>query len=306
MARRRKGRDISGFVIVDKPAGTGSTDVVNKVRWAFEAKKAGHAGTLDPDATGILVVALGEATKVLPLLTDALKAYDFQVRFGTATSTDDAGGDVVARSDARPDDDALRAALPGFTGDIMQVPPQVSAVKVEGERAYDLAREGVEMELAARPLYVDSLELTDRPDPDSAHLQLVCGKGGYVRAIARDLGESLGTRAHVTALRRLWSGPFTLDHAVTLDEIQRLGRTPQIDDLLLPVEAGLEQVPSVQIGAIAVPRLKNGNPCDVLSTQADFGETCWAAHRGQALAIGTYRAGQFQPSRVLNRSDAGA
>ncbi len=301
MGRRRKGRDVSGWVIVDKPAGTGSTQVVNKVRWAFGAKKAGHAGTLDPDATGILAVALGEATKVIPLLTDALKAYEFGIAFGTATATDDASGAVIAESDARPDDAGLRAALPAFVGDIEQVPPQVSAVKVEGERAYDLAREGIEMDLVARPLYVESLDLLDRPDPDHATLRLVCGKGGYVRAIARDLGEALGTRAHVTHLRRIWSGPFTLDDAVTLDAIEAAAQTPGIDDLLTPIEAGLAHVPTALVAGQSVPRLANGNPVEVLRTDADFGDTVWAVHEGRALALGTYRAGFVHPTRVLNR-----
>ncbi|MBJ3764134.1 tRNA pseudouridine(55) synthase TruB [Maribius pontilimi] len=301
MGRRRKGRDISGWVIVDKPAGLGSTDVVNKVRWAFEAKKAGHAGTLDPDATGLLALALGEATKCVPLLTDALKAYEFSVVFGAATHTDDASGDIIATSDLRPGDDDIRAALPAFTGDIEQVPPQVSAVKVDGARAYDLAREGVEMELAARPLHVQSLDLLARPDADHATLRLVCGKGGYVRAIARDLGEALGTRAHVASLRRTWSGPFTTDGAVTMDRIDALARSPEVDGLLRPVEDGLQHVPAAQIGAVALPRLKNGNPVEVLSTTAAYGDTVWAAHQGRAYAIGTYRAGMVHPTRVLNR-----
>ncbi|WOI55447.1 tRNA pseudouridine(55) synthase TruB [Palleronia sp. LCG004] len=301
MGRRRKGRDVSGWVVIDKPAGIGSTQVVNKVRWAFEAKKAGHAGTLDPDATGILAVALGEATKTVSLLTDALKAYEFGIAFGAATTTDDASGEIIATSDVRPSDAAVADALPAFVGEIEQVPPQVSAVKVEGERAYDLAREGVEMELAARPLHVESLDLLGRPDPDRAILRLVCGKGGYVRSIARDLGEALGTRAHVTHLRRMWSGPFTLDDAVRFETIDELARTPAIDELLLGIEAGLGHVPVAQVAGMSVSKLANGNPVEVLRTDADFGDTVWAMHDGRALAIGTYRAGMIHPSRVLNR-----
>jgi tRNA pseudouridine55 synthase len=206
MGRRKKGRDISGWVIVDKPAGPTSTAVVNKVRWAFDAKKAGHAGTLDPAATGVLAVALGEATKTVPYITDALKAYSFTVRFGQATNTDDAEGEVIATSDARPTDEEIRAALPRFAGEILQVPPQFSAVKIDGERAYARAREGEAVEIAARPLFVESIRLLDRPDPDHAVLEMVCGKGGYVRSLARDLGEALGCLGHVTQLRRIWSG----------------------------------------------------------------------------------------------------
>ena len=190
MGRKRKGRDISGWVIVDKPAGITSTSVVNKVKWALDAKKAGHAGTLDPEATGVLAVALGEATKTVPYITDALKAYTFTVRLGQATNTDDAEGEVISSSDLRPTDDEIKAALGGFVGDVMQVPPQFSAVKVDGVRAYKKARDGEEMELAARALWVEELLLVDRPDADHVTLEMTCGKGGYVRSIARDLGES--------------------------------------------------------------------------------------------------------------------
>ncbi|MFZ1727888.1 MAG: tRNA pseudouridine(55) synthase TruB, partial [Albidovulum sp.] len=212
---RKKGRDISGWLVVDKPAGITSTAVVNKVRWAFDAKKAGHAGTLDPAATGVLAVALGEATKTVPYITDALKCYRFTVRLGVATNTDDAEGEVIATSGARPSDDDIRAALPAFRGNIMQVPPQFSAVKVEGERAYALARAGEEMDLAARELWVESLEIIARPDADTVELEMVCGKGGYVRSVARDLGAALGCLGHVVSLRREWSGPFECSDGVT-------------------------------------------------------------------------------------------
>ena len=209
MARTRKGRAISGWLVVDKPAGVTSTTVVNKVKWAFSAQKAGHAGTLDPAATGVLAIALGEATKTVSLITDALKCYRFVVTLGAATTTDDAEGTVIATSDQRPTDADILAALPAFRGDIDQIPPQFSAVKVDGARAYDLAREGEEMDLAARPLWVDRLDLIGRPDADHVELEMVCGKGGYVRSIARDLGRSLGCLGHVQWLRREWSGPFT-------------------------------------------------------------------------------------------------
>ncbi len=215
MGRTKKGRAIHGWVIVDKPAGIGSTDVVGRVRWAFQAQKAGHAGTLDPAATGVLAVALGEATKTVPLIMDASKTYRFRVAFGAATSTDDAEGRVIATSPLRPSDTQIEAALPAFRGMIQQVPPQVSAVKVEGTRAYDLAREGVEMDLAPRPLLVEHLEMTARPDADHADFALTCGKGGYVRSIARDLGEALGCLAHVQWLRRDRAGPFLATQAVT-------------------------------------------------------------------------------------------
>ena len=188
MSRIKKGRAVTGWLIVDKPAGITSTAVVNKVKWALSAQKAGHAGTLDPDATGVLAVALGEATKTIPYITDALKCYRFRVTLGAQTDTDDASGTILATSDQRPTDAQIEAALHAFRGDIQQVPPQYSAVKVDGDRAYDLAREGEVMDLAARPLWVETLTLLDRPDPDHVDLEMVCGKGGYVRSIARDLG----------------------------------------------------------------------------------------------------------------------
>ena len=299
MARRKKGRDISGWLIVDKPAGLTSTTVVNKVRWALEAKKAGHAGTLDPAATGLLAIALGEATKTIPFVTDALKAYAFTIRIGQGTNTDDAEGEVIQTSENRPDDAAIRAALPAFEGDIEQVPPAFSAVKIDGERAYAKARAGEDVALAARPLFVESLTLTERPDADLATLEMVCGKGGYVRAIARDLGQALDTCAHVTTLRRLWSGPFDLESAVTLDLVESLARTPDLDTYVQPLEAGLTDLPQVQTTAEGAARIRNGNPGMVMASTAEYGETCWASHQGEPIAIGTYMAGELHPTRVF-------
>ena len=300
MARTKKGRAISGWLIVDKPAGITSTAVVNKVKWAFDAQKAGHAGTLDPAATGVLAVALGEATKTVPYITDALKCYRFRVRFGAATTTDDAEGSVIETSDARPTDDAIRAALAAFRGEILQVPPQFSAVKVEGERANDLAREGVEMELAARPLWVESLELLARPAADHADLEMVCGKGGYVRSIARDLGRALGCLGHVDWLRRVWSGPFQADAGTSLEAIEAGAKSPDLDRFLLPLELGLADLPQVIATPEGAARLKNGNPGMVLASEAGYGDEAWASYQGRPLAVGQYRAGELHPSRVFN------
>ncbi|TFL20067.1 tRNA pseudouridine(55) synthase TruB [Jannaschia formosa] len=297
MARRKRGRPVHGWVIVDKPAGIGSTQVVGKVRWAFDAQKAGHAGTLDPDATGVLAVALGEATKTVPFVTDALKCYRFRIAWGAETATDDASGAVTATSEARPDRAALDAALQGFRGQIEQVPPQVSAVRVEGARAYDLAREGVEMDLAPRPLWVESLDVI-AADETGAELEMVCGKGGYVRAIARDLGRALGTYGHVAWLRRTWSGPFEAEHGLSLDDLDRLARTPELDAHLHPLELGLADLPALPVTEAAATRLRNGNPAEVLSG-AEFGETCWASRDGRAVAVGTYGAGLLQPTKVF-------
>lgn len=298
MARKRKGRAISGWLVVDKPAGLTSNAVVNKVRWAFEAQKAGHAGTLDPEATGVLAIALGEATKTVPYVTDALKAYEFTVNWGAATNTDDAEGEVIARSDLRPDESAIKAALPSFLGDIQQVPPAFSAVKIDGQRAYAKARAGEDVVLEPRPLWVDSLLLLDVPSPDQAVLELVCGKGGYVRAIARDLGQDLGCLGHVDHLRRIWSGPFQADEGVSLEQIEALARTAEIDDLLLPLELGLADLPQMHCPADSIQRLRNGNPAPVIGT-AEFGDEVWASSEGLAVAVGRYRAGMLHPSRVF-------
>ena len=299
MARKRKGRDISGWLVVDKPAGITSTAVVNKVRWALDAKKAGHAGTLDPEATGVLAIALGEATKTVPYITDALKAYTFTIRLGQATNTDDAEGEVIATSDLRPDDEAIKAALGAFVGDIMQVPPQFSAVKVDGERAYKKARDGEEMELAARPLWVEELVLVDRPDQDHAVLEMTCGKGGYVRSIARDLGEALGCKAHVKSLRRIWSGPFQASEGVSLEEVDAKAKTTDLDVYLQPLEIGLNDLPEVRCLAESVAKLRNGNPASVIASDVEYGEEVWASFEGKAIAVGTYRGGEIQPSRVF-------
>lgn len=297
---RKKGRDISGWLVVDKPAGMTSTAVVNKVRWAFDAKKAGHAGTLDPDATGVLAVALGEATKTVPFITDALKCYRFAVRLGAATKTDDAEGEVIATSATRPSDDEIRAALPVFRGEIMQVPPQFSAVKVDGERAYALARAGEEMELAARELWVESLEMTGRPDADTVELEMICGKGGYVRAIARDLGAALGCYGHVLWLRREWSGPFEASDGVTIERIDALAKSEALDALLLPLEVGLADLPELKATAEGAARLRNGNPGMVIASDVAWGDDAWASYRGRAVAVGVYKSGELHPSRVFN------
>lgn len=300
MARGRKGRDVSGWLIVDKPAGITSTAVVNKVRWALEAKKAGHAGTLDPDATGVLAVALGEATKTVPYVTDALKAYRFTVRLGQATNTDDAEGEVIAKSTQRPTDDEIKTALGGFVGEIMQIPPKFSAVKINGERAYKLARDGEDVKIAPRPLWVEELVLADRLDADQVVLEMTCGKGGYVRSVARDLGTKLGCHGHVQALRRIWSGPFLVTDGLTLDQVEEMARTPALDDHLRPVEDGLYDLQELPATAEGAARIRNGNPGMVLVANAEYGDECWASYEGRVVAVGQYKAGELHPSRVFN------
>jgi tRNA pseudouridine55 synthase len=300
MARTKKGRPLNGWLVVDKPAGLTSTAVVNKVKWALSAQKAGHAGTLDPDATGVLAVALGEATKTIPHIADALKCYRFRVTFGAATDTDDAAGRVIATSAGRPTDTGIESALAAFRGQIEQVPPQYSAVKVDGERAYDLAREGERMDLAARPLWVESLTILGRPDADHVDLEMVCGKGGYVRSIARDLGAALGCLGHVEWLRRIWSGPFRAEQGVTLDQIDAEAWTDALDARLLPLEVALQDLPEFPATLEGATRLRNGNPGQVIA-HADWGCEGWASRDGQAIAIGIYQGGELHPTRVFNR-----
>lgn len=299
MARRKKGRDISGWIVVDKPAGLTSNAVVGKVRFAFQAKKAGHAGTLDPAATGVLALALGEATKTVPYVMDAEKTYDFTVRLGIATNTDDAEGEVIATSEIRPETAVIETALAAFRGDIMQVPPAFSAVKIDGERAYAKARAGDAVEIAPRPLHVAELTILDRPDPDHVTLRMVCGKGGYVRSIARDLGQALGCLGHVTTLRRTASGPFSTEGAVPLDAITELAGTAELDALLLPLETALTDLPEARCTALAAERMRHGNPGEITHTDAEYGDEAWASHQGRAVAVGIYRAGMLHPARVF-------
>jgi len=305
-ARRRRGRPVDGWLVVDKPLGVTSTQVVAKVRWALDARKAGHAGTLDPLATGVLAVALGEATKTVPYVTDAMKAYRFTVRFGEATETDDAEGAITATSALRPSDAEIRAALPAFTGNIMQTPPQYSAVKVAGARAYDLARAGESLALASRPLFVERLELVARHDADHAAFEMVCGKGGYVRSIARDLGVCLNCFAHVAALRRIWSGPFDVANAIAFEKLDELRHSGAIETHLLPVSTGLDDIPALAVTAAAAAQLRQGQAVAVAGGDLRYGDPAWAALDGQPVAVGVYKAGQLHPTRVftLNQGDS--
>jgi len=298
MGRVRKGRNISGWLLIDKPSGMTSSTVVNKVRWAFDAKKAGHAGTLDPDATGLLAIALGEATKTIPYVTNAKKSYSFCIKMGTATNTDDAGGEVIATSAKRPTDTEIIEKLKTFQGETMQVPPKFSAVKIDGERAYKLARAGNEVKVSARPLLVSKLILIERPSVDTAILEMTCGKGGYVRAIARDLGDALGCYAHVLNLRRVWAGPFNLKSCITLKTIESFAKTLEIDQFLLPLEEGLTDLPKGITNAEGAAKLRNGNSA-VCFANADYGDEIWASYDGKAQAIGHFKSGEIYPKRVI-------
>lgn len=259
MARQKKGRKLDGWIILDKPQGITSTQALNKVKRALDAQKAGHGGTLDPLATGILPIALGAATKTVPYVMDSTKIYHFTIRFGEARDTDDAEGAVVATSDARPTDDEIRAALPQFIGNIMQVPPAFSALKVDGERAYDLARAGAPPELPPRPAQVDRFELIGRPDADHAEFEVQSGKGVYMRALARDVSRACGTVGHIAVLRRLRVGPFLEKMAVPLDKFLDPAHTPaSLAETILPLSTALDDIPALALNAAEFHALSQG------------------------------------------------
>lgn len=316
MARRKKGNPINGWLVLDKPAGMTSTQAVGKVRWLFNAQKAGHAGTLDPLATGILPIALGEATKTVPFAVDGAKSYRFTVQWGVETDTDDSQGETVETSDHRPSSDDILDILPQFTGQIMQRPPAFSAIKVDGERAYDLARDGQAVELPPRPITIDRLSLMEQISADESIFEADCGKGTYVRSLARDMGRELGCCGHITALRRTLVGGFTEDDAVTLDELIDVGEPLGDDgeryrladqdvgpllDYLLPVESALDDLFELQISSPDAARLQRGQAILIRGRDAPIMTgAAFAICKGALIALGELEKGQFKPSRVFN------
>jgi len=304
MARRKKGIPVHGWVVLDKPPGMTSTQAVAAVRRLFMAQKAGHAGTLDPLATGVLPIALGEATKTVPFAVDGRKVYRFSVRWGVETDTDDAEGTAVATDASRPSRSQIEALLPQFIGEIMQTPPAFSAIKVDGERAYDLARSGSAVELEARPVVIDRLELVDMPDADTALLETECGRGTYVRALARDLGRLLGCRGHVAALRRTRVGTFTDEGATSLQELQQAadeGGEGGLASLLLPIETALEDLLEINVSQADAARLARGQPVLLRGRDAPIvvGDA-FAISKGTLIALCEVAAGELRPTRVFN------
>ena len=289
--------DVNGWVVLDKPIGMTSTQAVGRLKRIFNAKKAGHAGTLDPLASGILPVAFGEATKTVPFVQDGEKTYQFRVRWGAQTDTDDAEGRVVATSDRRPAPAEIEALLPGFIGTLMQKPPAYSAIKVDGERAYDRARDGEVVDLPARPVTIRTLTLLDT-SADSATFEAQCGKGTYVRSIARDMGVALGCFGHVDALRRTRVGPFLEDNASTLVEQDPDG--PLVRPVLLNVEAGLSEVPEIPIGRNDAARLRRGQALILRGRDAPAEGMAYASCGGVVVAFGPIEMGALQPYRVFN------
>ena len=294
MARDK--RFVSGWIILDKPYGMSSTQAVGKIRWLYSAEKAGHAGTLDPLATGLLPIALGEATKTVPFVQAGGKRYRFTLEWGSATSTDDAEGEIVATSDVRPDAIELRAMLPRFVGTILQKPPAFSAIKVAGERAYDLARAGEVVDLAPRPVTISELVLLEHTVERST-FDMACEKGTYVRSLARDLAEALGTRGHVTMLRRTAVAGFTEEDAVPVETVEAAADR---DALLKPAAAALRHLPELRITPDDAAFIRNGNPVLLRGAFAPIElPEAWASLGGAVVAIGAVRAGHFHPSRVL-------
>lgn len=307
MARKRKGDVVNGWLAIDKPLGMTSTQVVGAVRRILNAQKAGHGGTLDPLASGILPIALGEATKTVPYVMDGRKIYGFTVCWGEERTTDDREGEVSATSDLRPSRDEIIAALPAFTGEIQQVPPRYSAVKVDGQRAYNLAREGEVVELAARPILIRSFELVDMPDADHAVFRVETGKGAYIRSLARDLSRALGTVGHVSALRRLACGPFDETNAILLDKLEELSHSAAPMEFLLPVETALDDIPALALTDAEARRLASGQSVPLLpiATREPLrglkaGDTVRAMTTTKLVAVARIEGGEVRPVRVMN------
>lgn len=312
--RKKKGRPVSGWVILDKPVGMGSTEAVSKIKWLFQADKAGHAGTLDPLASGMLPIALGEATKTVPYVQDGAKVYRFKVAWGEERTTDDLEGTVSKQSAMRPSEAEIRAIMPKYTGVIMQTPPQFSAIKIAGERAYDLAREGETVEIPPREVEIGRFDLIECV-ADSTVFEIECGKGTYVRSLARDMGRDLGCFGHIATLRRTEVDPFTADDFVTIDQLiaaspRRDGQLEPddarpdfsaIDKLLIDSSAALECLPQVTVTDDAANRIRLGNPVIVRGRDApvDAEEAC-AVARGRLVAIGAIESGMFKPKRVFH------
>lgn len=304
--RKPKGRPVSGWLILDKPFDFGSTEAVSKIKWLFKAQKAGHAGTLDPLASGMLPIALGDATKTVPYVMDGRKIYEFTVTWGEERSTDDLEGEVTRTSGTRPTADAIKAILGGYTGVIQQIPPQFSAIKIDGERAYDLARDGETVEIPSREVEIHRLTLIGS-DENTARFEVECGKGTYVRALARDFGRELGCYGHISALRRTFVAPFGEDDMVPLADLTALEgiedeaeRLAAIDAFLIDTGEALSSLPQIVVNDDQAHRLRMGNPIIVRGRDAPVSaDEAYATARGKLVAIGEIGGGEFRPKRVF-------
>ncbi|HBI19433.1 MULTISPECIES: tRNA pseudouridine(55) synthase TruB [unclassified Brevundimonas] len=308
MGRKKKGEIVDGWVCLDKPFEMGSTEAVSRIRRLFDAQKAGHAGTLDPLASGILPIALGEATKTVPMMMEAQKVYRFTINWGVSTDSVDREGEIIGRSDVRPTVDQVKAALPAFVGEIDQTPPRFSAIKVDGARAYDLARDGVEFELPSRRVTIHSAEVSGAPDADHVEITIRTGKGVYVRSLARDLAAVLGAEGHVSALRRERVGPFSTQNAVTLDSLEEMVHRGAASEGLLAVATALDDIPELAVTEQDAFSLRQGRPIVLLPRQVETlkgrlsdGSRTVSAFQGQTLvALCQLRAGRLEPDRVFN------
>ncbi|MCF3638999.1 tRNA pseudouridine(55) synthase TruB [Rhizobium sp. TRM95111] len=305
--RKPKGRPVSGWLILDKPFDFGSTEAVSKIKWLFKAQKAGHAGTLDPLASGMLPIALGDATKTVPYVMDGRKIYEFTVTWGEERATDDLEGDVTRSAELRPDEQAIRNLLPRYTGTIQQIPPQFSAIKIDGERAYDLARDGETVEIPSREVEIHRLTLLGCADQATARFEVECGKGTYVRALARDLGRDLGCFGHISSLRRTFVAPFAEEDMVPLDELTALEaiedeaeRLAALDAFLIDTGEALSDLPQIVINDDQAHRLRMGNPILLRGRDAPVSaDEAYATARGRLVAIGEVAGGEFRPKRVF-------
>jgi len=311
MVRRRKGRPVNGWLILDKPVGMSSSQAVGAVRRVLDAAKAGHGGTLDPLATGILPIALGEATKTVSYAMDGSKTYRFTVCWGEARTTLDSEGDVTETSMARPTKEDIVAALPGFVGDIEQIPPIYSAIKVDGRRAYQLAREDKDVELKPRTVSVHTFDLIDIPDPDHAIFEVGCGKGTYIRSLARDLASAVGTVGYVSDLRRTRVGPFDETTAISLDKLNALGHSAPPDEAILPIETVLDDIPALALTAEEARRLRHGQSVSALAvatrsplTGIEQDDVVCGMNGGQLVALVQFVGGEIRPVRVINQDGA--
>lgn len=301
--RKKKGRPISGWVILDKPVGIGSTQCVSKIKWLYQAAKAGHAGTLDPLASGMLPLALGEATRTVPYIMDGQKTYRFTVTWGAETNTDDLAGEVTNKSDDRPTKEAILALLPNYKGEIEQVPPQFSAVKIDGERAYKRARDGEEMQIKSRVVKIETLELVASTD-DTATFEVLCGKGTYVRSLARDMGRDLKCFGHITELRRTSVAPFLEEDLISLEDLVAMeGELEKLDGELFTTGTALDDVLEVPVTKEQVHRLRLGNSIVLRGRDAIAqADEAFASNGDELIAIGEVDKGQFKPKRVFQNS----
>ncbi len=313
--KRKKGLPVNGWLILDKPEEITSTQAVGKCRWLLNAQKAGHGGTLDPLANGILPLAFGEATKTVPFVMEADKDYRFTIRWGASTTTQDREGEVTATSDVRPTQAQIEEVLKTFVGEIDQVPPQFSAIKVDGERAYDLAREGETVELKSRKVMLHAIKLESTPSEDLAVISVTCGKGFYIRALVRDIAAALGAEGHVAALRRTRVGAFAEEDSIGLDKLVEIGDRDALEAKLVPIETALDDIPALAINGDEASRLRQGREIVLLPHQIeafremrrpreingeDMSRICLALEGETAVALGEVRAGRFQPVRVFN------